>query len=66
MTDIERPMTVPEAAEYLSVNVFRMRTYLRDGLIKGYKMGSGDRTKNNRMRWRIYREDLDKFLRGNE
>jgi len=64
MTDNDRPLTVIEAAKYLSVSLATMREYLRTGKVKAYKMGDDNRTKHNRYRWRIFKEDLDAFLKG--
>jgi len=58
----ERPMTVDEAAEYLSVNPWQIRHYIHIGQLKAHKMGNGSNKKGNKRRWRIFKEDIIAFL----
>ena len=58
----ERPMTVAEAAEYLSVNPWQVRHYISRGILKAYKLGNGGNKKGSRRRWRIWKEDLISFV----
>jgi len=58
----DKPLTTAEAADFLSVNEWTVRHYIRQGLIKAHKMGNGTGKKGNKRGWRIWREDLVKFL----
>jgi general secretion pathway protein A len=51
------PMTAEEAAVYLRVSAKTARHLLRSGAIPGSKVGRG---------WRVFRADLDGFVRGRE
>ena len=46
-------LTVRDAAKYLKIHPETVRTKLREGTLKGVKVGTV---------WRIKREDLDRFL----
>jgi len=60
MTD--KPLSVKEAAEFLGVSAYTVAEYLRAGKLKGYKLGNGTSKKGSRRRWRIWEEDLVKFI----
>ena len=60
--DNEKPMTVNEAAEFLSVNPWQIRDYINKGQLKAYKMGNGTNKKGSRRRWRIWKQDLVAFV----
>ena len=47
-------MSVDEAAKYLNVSAFTLRSLARDKKIPGGKVGR---------RWRFRKEDLDEFLK---
>lgn len=61
----ERPMTVAEAAEYLSVNPWQIRHYISRGVLKAYKLGNGQDKRGSKRRWRIWKGDLVAFLNRN-
>ena len=58
----ERPLTLNEAAEFLSVNPWQVRHYIKVGSLKASKMGNGTNKKGSRRHWRIWKEDLIEFL----
>jgi len=60
MTD--KPLSVKEAADFLGVNTWTVTEYLREGKLRGYKLGNGTSKKGSRRRWRIWKEDLIDFL----
>lgn len=60
MTD--RPLTVKEAAEFLSVNPWQIRYYINGGQLKACKIGNDVGTQSNRKHWRIWKQDLLEFL----
>lgn len=47
-----------EAAEFLNINPYTLRRYIREGKIKAHKL-SKDKLKG---KWRIWKSDLIKFL----
>ena len=49
--------TVEQAAKVLSVSAFIMRKWLRDGTIKGHKIGGG-------RLWRITGDDIREFVQN--
>ena len=57
-----KPLTVAEAADFLSVNPWQIRHYISRGVLKAYKMGNGRNKKGSRRRWRIWKEDLVAFI----
>lgn len=61
-----RPLTVQEAAEFLSVSSHAMRGYINKGLIKAHKIGvRGECPPNTpipKHPWRIYPNDLRAFI----
>ena len=60
MTD--KPYTVKEAADFLSVSPWQIRDYIKQGKLIAHKLGNGGN--NTKKHWRIMREDLMKFLKG--
>lgn len=56
MTDGEKLLTPEEVADYLSIAQKTVKDYLRDGKIRGIKIGRA---------WRVRREDLERFLEDN-
>jgi|TARA_Y100000310_G_scaffold108026_1_gene106499 excisionase family DNA binding protein len=66
MYQTERPLTVQEAAEFLSVSSQAMRGYINQGLIKAHKIGvRGEDPPNTpipKHPWRIYPNDLRAFI----
>jgi len=58
----ERPLTVQEAADFLSVKVLKVRQYINQGQLKAYKLGNGTNKKGSRRRWRIWKHDLVEFV----
>jgi len=54
MTLPEKLYTPEEVAEYLRISIITMRSYLREGIIKGIKV---------RNQWRITSEELERFLK---
>ena len=57
-----KPLTVAEAADFLSVNPWQVRHYISRGVLKAYKMGNGSNKKGSRRRWRIWKDDLIAFV----
>ena len=57
-----KPLTVAEAADFLSVNPWQVRHYISRGILKAYKLGNGGNKKGSRRRWRIWKEDLISFI----
>ncbi|MFY9503769.1 MAG: helix-turn-helix domain-containing protein [Dethiobacteria bacterium] len=51
----EKLLTTREVAKYLDVHVITVRRHLESGILKGHKVGN---------RWRIKREDVERYLRG--
>ena len=58
----DKPLTVEEAATFLSVNPWQVRYYINSGQLKAYKMGNGSGKKGSRKHWRIFKKDLIAFL----
>lgn len=58
----DRPLTVNEAAEFLSVNPWQVRNYIKKKLLKAYKMGNGHGEKHSSTEWRIWKDDLVAFV----
>jgi len=58
----DKPLTVAEASDFLSVNTWKVREYISKGLLKAYKLGNGTGKKGNKRRWRIWKEDLITFI----
>lgn len=58
----ERPLTVQEAAVFLSIQPLQVRLYINKGLLKAYKLGNGTGKKGSRRRWRIWKDDLVDFV----
>ncbi len=50
----DKLLTVKEAADYLRVQAQTVRNWLRDGVLRGIKVGSN--------RWRIEKQALDTFV----
>ncbi len=55
MTD-ERLLTVPEVADRLRLSIFTVRELLKDGRLKGFRLGG---TKSG---WRVSEADLQRFI----
>lgn len=53
----DRPMTVKEAAEYLSLSPLQVRLYIKDKVLPAHKIGNGKAA-----HWRIWRQDLIAFV----
>ena len=51
--------TVGQAAKILSVSDYALRMWLRDGVIKGSKIGAG-------RLWRITDESISEFMKSSE
>ena len=49
-------LTLEETSKYLKVAVVTLRCWLREGKIKGHKMGRG---------WRFFKSDLVAFVKEN-
>lgn len=62
---MNKPLTVKEAAEFLSCKPVQVRLYIKKGLIKAYKLGNGTHKKDSKGRWRIWYEDLVAFVNRN-
>ena len=60
MTD--KPLTVNEAADFLSVSAYTVAEYLRIGKLKGHKLANGTGKKGSRRQWRIWKQDLIEFV----
>lgn len=58
----DKPLTVNEAAEFLRVIPWVVRSYINKGQLKAYKLGNGTNKKGSRRRWRIWQYDLDEFV----
>jgi len=54
---IDRPFTVKEAADYLSVNEWTVRRYIRDGMLPRHYVG---KTTNSGLR--LFESELKTFL----
>ena len=54
---MERPMTIREAAEFLSITPHQMRVFLRQGIIKGFRVG-----REGKGHWRILKDDLMEYI----
>ena len=52
----EKIYTVEEIAEKLRVRTYTVRGWLRDGVLKGFKMGGRV--------WRVKESELQKFING--
>ena len=61
----DKPLTVKEAAEFLSVNPWQVRNYINKGQLTAYKLGNGANIKGNRRSWRIWKNDLVNFINRN-
>jgi hypothetical protein len=59
VNNIERPLTLDEAAEFLSISPWQMGKYAREKLVKSHRVGSG---KGKGSRIRIWKHDLIEFL----
>lgn len=67
MTLSEKSMTVKQAAEYIQVNPWTLRRYIREGLIKSHKVGpTNPKAKLDARHVRIWRKDLDEFINADE
>jgi len=53
----ENAYTTKQAAEYLQISEWTVRRYLREGVIKGFKLGQS---------WRIKESELDKLMEGGQ
>jgi len=62
---MDRPLTVKEAAEFLHVKPNQVRIYINKGILKAYKIGNGTSEKRSTRSWRIWEEDLVKFIGRN-
>jgi len=51
---MDKLLTVKEVADRLRVNDMTVTRYLRDGILKGFKL---------RRVWRIWESELEKFLK---
>lgn len=66
---MEKPLTVNEAAEFLSVNPFIIRKYIHKGMLKAHRIGDGTGKTGQDLkgvRFRIWKKDLIAFLEGGE
>ena len=54
---MERPLTINEAAEFLSVTPHQMRAWVRQGVIKAFRLGD-----DNKGHWRIMKADLMEYI----
>jgi excisionase family DNA binding protein len=50
-------MTPQNVADYLKVTIYAVYSWLGDGRLKGYKVGSD---------WRIRKSDVESFLKSNQ
>ncbi len=57
-----KPLTVAEAADFLSVNPWQVRDYINNGQLKAYKLGNGTHKLGSRRHWRIWKQDLIDFV----
>ena len=57
-----KPLTTKEAAEFLNTSEDNIRDFLKQGKLKGYKLGNGTNKKGSRRRWRVWKDDLITFL----
>jgi len=58
----DKPLTVKEAAEFLSVSTWQVRDYIYEGRLRAYKMGNGTGKRGSRREWRIWKKDLVAFI----
>ena len=58
----ERPLTTAEVAEFLSVNIWKVREYITSGLLRAYKLGNGTGKRGSKRQWRIWKADLINFI----
>ena len=56
----ERLLTVPEVAERLRVSRWTVLNWLRDGKLRGRRLGG------TRLGWRVLETDLERFIAGDE
>jgi len=61
----DKPLTVKEAAEFLSVTSRQVREYLARKQLKGHRIGNGTNKKGSRRHWRIWKDDLMEFTNRN-
>ncbi len=59
---MDKPSTVTEAADFLSVNPWQVRDYINKGMLKAYKLGNGTHKRGSRRHWRIWKTDLIAFI----
>lgn len=59
---MDKPLTVDEAAEFLSVSRWTVLDYIYQGKLQAYKMGNGSSKRGNRRQWRIWKNDLVDFI----
>lgn len=55
-------MTVQEVADYLNITEWTVRKYIRQGKLTADKIGNGGN--KGRKEYRVLREDVIKFLKG--
>ena len=55
-------ITVEEAAIILNVTQYIVRKYINDKQLRAFKIGNGNPNQQGR-HWRIYRSDLDAFVK---
>ena len=60
-----KPITVNEAAEYLSVTPYQVRKYIREGLLKANRLGTNHGKTRDTRHLRIRAKDLDEFVAKN-
>ena len=58
---MDKPLTVNEAAEFLSVHPHNVRKYIKVGYLRAHRLGNGSGTSSRRS-WRIWKHDLIEFI----
>ena len=57
-------LTVKQAARFLSTSGVQIRLYIKSGLLKAQRLGNKEGEENARKPWRIWKQDLLKFVNG--
>ncbi len=52
----DRLLTLDEVSQRLGVSVYTLRLWLREGRLKGFRMGG------SKLGWRVREVDLDRFI----
>ncbi|KKN59287.1 hypothetical protein LCGC14_0543860 [marine sediment metagenome] len=58
----EKLLTTQQAAEFLSVNVYQVREYIKNGKLLAHRLGNGTGKRGSRRPWRIWDFDLKIFI----